>query len=205
MDGTRVSLRCRCGRVRGYVDDITPRSGSRVVCYCDDCQAFARWHGMPGAMNEHGGTDVYQVPPAHMHVTEGADQIRCLRLTPRPRALYRFHAACCKAPLGNSLPRVPFVGIASVALDIESTGRTRDELLGPPLGHIMGKFAIGEKPAHVSRIMSPGLVFGAGRRYLAWWLRGLGRPSPFFDASGATMCEQIVLTAEERAALAPAV
>jgi hypothetical protein len=160
---------------------------------------------MPGVMNEHGGTDVYQVPPAHVHITEGADQIRCLRLTPRPRALYRFHAACCKTPLGNSLPRFPFVGVICAALDIESTGRTRDELLGRPLGHIMGKYAIGGKPAHVSNIMPPGLVFSAGRRYLAWWLRDLARPSPFFDPSGGTLCEQVVLTSEERAALAPAV
>jgi hypothetical protein len=175
-----------------------------VVCYCNDCQASARWHGMPGVMNEHGGTDIYQVPPAQVHVTEGADQIRCLRLTPRPRALYRFHAACCKTPLGNSLPRFPFVGVVCAALDIESTGRSRDELLGRPLGHIMGKYAIGEKPAHVSRIMPPSLVFTAGGRYLSWWLRGLARPSPFFDPSGATLCEQVVLTTEERAALAPA-
>jgi Family of unknown function (DUF6151) len=187
------------------VDDVAPGSGSRVVCYCDDCQASARWHGMAGVMDAHGGTDVYQVPAAHVHVTEGADQIRCLRLTPRPRALSRFHAACCKTPIGNSLPRLPFVGVVCAALDIESTGRTRDELLGPPLGHIMGKYAIGEKPAHVSRIIPPGLVFSAGRRYLAWWLRGLGRPSPFFDRDGATLCEQTVLTLEERAALAPAV
>ncbi|HEX8789837.1 MAG TPA: DUF6151 family protein [Polyangiaceae bacterium] len=201
MDGTRVSLRCRCGAVRGYIDDVAPRRGVRVVCYCDDCQAFARWHGMPGAMNAHGGTDIYQAPPAHVHFTEGADRIRCLRLSPRPRALYRFHAACCKAPLGNSLPRVPFVGIACVTLDIESTGRTRDELLGPAFAHIMGKFAIGEKPAHLSRTMPPGLILGAGRRYLAWWMRGLGRPSPFFDASRAMLCEQQVLTADERATL----
>jgi Family of unknown function (DUF6151) len=204
VDSTRVSIRCRCGRVRGYIDDVAPGRGSRVVCYCDDCQASARWHALPGVMNEHGGTDVYQVPPAHVHITEGADQIRCLRLSPRPRALYRFHAVCCKTPLGNSLPRFPFVGVVCATLDIESTGRTRDELLGRPLGHIMGKYAIGGKPAHVSNIMPPGLVFSAGRRYLAWWLRGLARPSPFFDPSGATLCEQIVLTTEERAALAPA-
>lgn len=203
MEGTRVSLRCRCGAVRGYIEGVAPGSGSRVVCYCDDCQASARWHGMPGVMNAHGGTDVYQVPPARMHVTEGADRIRCLRLTPRPRALYRFHAGCFKTPIGNSLPRLPFVGVICAALDIESTGRTRDELLGRPIGHIMGKYAIGERPAHVSRIMPPSLVFRAGGRYLAWWLRGLRRPSPFFDASGAPLCEQIVLTTEERAALAP--
>jgi hypothetical protein len=45
------------------------------------------------------------------------------------------------------------------------------------------------------------LVFGAGRRYLAWWMRGLGRPSPFFDPSSATLCEQHVLSLEERATL----
>src|SRR5215472_17897317 len=129
VDGTRVSLRCSCGRVRGYVDDVTPGSGSRVVCYCDDCQAFARWHRMPGAMNAHGGTDIYQAPPARVRITEGEDHVRCLRLTPRLRALYRFFAACCKTPLGNSLPRFPFVGVICTALDVESTGRTRDEIL----------------------------------------------------------------------------
>jgi hypothetical protein len=38
-----LPLRCRCGRVRGIASDVSPSSGFRFVCYCKDCQAFARF------------------------------------------------------------------------------------------------------------------------------------------------------------------
>jgi hypothetical protein len=40
-----VPLRCRCGHVRGVEIRVSPSSGLRLVCYCKDCQAFARFLG----------------------------------------------------------------------------------------------------------------------------------------------------------------
>src|SRR5439155_1113896 len=36
-----MELRCRCGEVVGRVENASPQKVNRVVCYCDDCQAFA--------------------------------------------------------------------------------------------------------------------------------------------------------------------
>ena len=43
---TQVSLKCRCGTLRGVATDVSPATGNRVVCHCDDCQAFARFLGV---------------------------------------------------------------------------------------------------------------------------------------------------------------
>jgi hypothetical protein len=34
-----LPLRCRCGRMRGVANNVSPSSGFRFVCYCKDCQA----------------------------------------------------------------------------------------------------------------------------------------------------------------------
>jgi hypothetical protein len=39
---------------------------------------------------------------------------------------------------------------------------------------------------------------------IAWWVRGLARPSPFFDDAGSPHAEPRVLTKSERADLAVA-
>jgi Family of unknown function (DUF6151) len=38
-----LPLRCRRGRMRGVASDVSPSTGFRFVCYCKDCQAFARF------------------------------------------------------------------------------------------------------------------------------------------------------------------
>ena len=43
----------RCSGIGGR---NPPRAGCRVVCYCDDCQAFARFLACPGITDERGGT-----------------------------------------------------------------------------------------------------------------------------------------------------
>ena len=40
-----VQVRCRCGEVVGLVTNASPQKVNRVVCYCDDCQAFAHQLG----------------------------------------------------------------------------------------------------------------------------------------------------------------
>ena len=62
----RAEFRCRCGEVRGFVADASPRTVNRVVCYCDDCQAFAHRLGRADLLDAHGGSDVVQVAPASL-------------------------------------------------------------------------------------------------------------------------------------------
>src|SRR5690349_9274547 len=97
-----VELRCRCGEVGGRVKDAAPGAVNRVVCYCDDCQAFAHHLGRADLLDAQGGTDIVQVaPPASLVFDRGSDRIVGLRLT--PKGLYRWYAISCKTPVGNTV------------------------------------------------------------------------------------------------------
>ena len=107
---TQVPLRCRCGRVQGMATDVSPKTGNHIVCYCDDCQAYAHHLGRTDLLDPQGGSDIVQVAPASLSFDLGADRIVGLRLS--PKGLYRWYASCCNTPLGNTLgPGLPFVGI----------------------------------------------------------------------------------------------
>jgi hypothetical protein len=200
---TRVPLRCRCGRVRGEVTDVSPASGNRLICYCADCQAFARFLEQPGIMDAEGGTDIFQVAPARLKITEGADALRCLRLS--EKGLFRWYTDCCRTPVGNVFsPRVPFVGILHPFMDHAGDVRSRDDVLGKPIGYIHGRYAIGGLPPHAHRSASIGTVARCARVVIGWWLAGLSTPSVFFDPkTKAPSVEPRVLTAGEREALRP--
>ena len=60
----QIEVRCRCGEVRGIVTDASPRTVNRVVCYCDDCQAYAHQLGRADLLNAKGGSDIVQMAPA---------------------------------------------------------------------------------------------------------------------------------------------
>ena len=202
MEPSDVTLRCRCGRVSGVARALSGRSGNRVVCYCDDCQAYARWLGVEGLLDAHGGTDVFQMVPAQLAIERGAEELRCMRLS--PKGILRWYADCCRTPIGNTLasPRVPFVGVVHAFMDHAADGRTRDEALGPPLAPIFGEFAAPGAPASVRQGFSRWLYLRSSWLVLSAWLRGAARPSPFFDPkTGAPVREPRVLTSEERATL----
>jgi hypothetical protein len=201
MTSAEVSLRCRCGGVRGVARDLSARLGNRVVCYCDDCQAYARWLGGEGLVDAYGGTDVFQMAPARLRLEGGAEELRCVRLA--PKGLLRWYAGCCRTPVGNTLgsPRVPFVGVVRAFMDHAADDRTRDEALGPPLASIFGEFAAPGAPPGVRARAPRSLLVRSARLLLVAWLRGDARPSPFFDSTGAPVSEPLVLGPQEREAL----
>src|SRR5690606_7428174 len=105
-----LELRCRCGNVHGWLRDVSPRTVNRVVCYCDDCQAFLHHLGRNDLLDAQGGTDIVQVSPASFELDRGTENVMGVRLG--PKGLYRWYAGCCKTPLGNmTTPSIPFVGI----------------------------------------------------------------------------------------------
>jgi hypothetical protein len=87
-------------------------------------------------------------------------------------------------------------------MGVELSGRSRDDVLGPPLARVQTKFA---KPGPAM----PASAFGTMRAILrsvrllaGWWLTRSGFKSPFFDkASQAPRATPRVLSAEERRAL----
>jgi Family of unknown function (DUF6151) len=198
---TDLPLRCRCGAVRGVATNLAPGSGNRIVCHCDDCQAFAHFLKRRDVLDDAGGTDILQIPPSRVRITEGVDQIRSVRLS--ERGLVRWYTDCCRTPIGNMIgPRLPFIGIIGSFMDHEADGRSRDDVLGAPLGFIFGKFAVGKVPAHVHPKVPPGVMLRMGSRILGWWLTERGAPNAFFDpATRAPHSVPQVLSREERAAL----
>jgi hypothetical protein len=196
MTTSSIELHCRCGEVRGRVANASRRTVNRVICYCDDCQAFAHHLGRADLLDAHGGSDIVQVAPASLSFDRGADRIEGSRLS--PKGLHRFYASCCKTPLGNAVgPAIPFVGIVAQAFDAP------DAAFGPPRGSIMGKFAVGTPPEGSTRL-SPRLLAHALRLILGWKLSGKAWPHPFFDRATRAPSRPITtLSTAEREALRP--
>src|ERR1700733_2028273 len=177
--GGQIELRCRCGEVRGMAANLSPRSVNRIVCYCDDCQAFAHQIGRADLLDPQGGSDIVQLAPAAVSFTQGQHRIVGLRL--KPGGLYRWYASCCNTPVGNTLtPTIPFVGLLAPAFD-----KARwDEAVGAPSGAIFGKFAVGEPPPGSTGRNLPLLLRSIGK-LLGWRLRGrAGAPTFFFSETG---------------------
>ncbi len=61
-----IPLKCKCGALRGLANDVSPTTGKRIICLCDDCQAYAYYLGRPEILDANGGTDVIPVAPARL-------------------------------------------------------------------------------------------------------------------------------------------
>ena len=94
-----LKLRCRCGHVRGVANRVAPHAGFRFVCYCQDCQAFARFLDRPDVLDAAGGTDIFHVPMGRLKLTADTDAVRCLQFSSR---VFRWYADCCRTPIGNT-------------------------------------------------------------------------------------------------------
>jgi hypothetical protein len=190
-------LQCRCGSVQGYVTD--PQRVNRAVCYCRDCQAFAHFLGRAGdTLDSQGGTDVIQTLPARVIFTKGEEALACMRLS--QKGLMRWYAACCKTPIGNTLPnfRFSFVGLIHSCLD--SSGVPLDGSFGPVRMWVNGKSAKGSAAPKTVGATS-GIL-----RLLAMMTRaridGSYKRTPFFSAdTGAPIATPTVLSHGERASL----
>jgi hypothetical protein len=171
-----------------------------MVCYCDDCQAYAHHLGRADLLDVHGGTDVVQVAPASLSFDRGDKRIVGLRLT--PKGLYRWYTDCCKTPVGNTLgPAIPFVGI--VAQAFRDAANDPDDIFGKPIGAGWGKYAVGTAPAGATG-WNLGMIARAARRVFGWKISGQTWPHPFFDrTTGAHRRPLTTLSRAEREGLRP--
>jgi hypothetical protein len=187
--------------VSGVASGVSPSAGCRVLCYCEDCQAFARFLGRADVLDAAGGTDIFQMPPGRVKLAAGTDAVRCLRLS--SRGVYRWYADCCRTPIGNTAgPRVPMIGLIHCFMDHQADSHSRDAVLGPPLCRIFARSAVAPLPPNAPAPPSFGVLVGRASKMFGWWMRGLGRPTPFFDDRTNAPCSTPrVLTRSERAAL----
>jgi len=179
QSSTGFPLRCRCGYVYGAAQQVTPRAGFRFVCYCRDCQAFARFLGRPDVLDAAGGTDIFQMPTGRVKLIGGIDAVRCVHIS---RTVFRWYCSCCRTPIGNTAgPGFPVIGLIHSFMDHDGDGRPRDVVLGAPLCRLHEHSATGRLASNAPP--PPSLRVSALRttRILAWWLRGLGHPNPFFN------------------------
>lgn len=187
-------LRCRCGALQGHVE--LTGSSNRMVCYCQDCQAFARFLGHPQTvLDAQGGSDVVQLAPHRIKFTQGASHLAVMRLS--SKGMLRWYAACCRTPVGNTLTsrNMPFTGLLVQCLDTAPV----EAAFGPVQGKGNTASAIGEPKPRAFGVAGALLrILGmvAGSR-----LSGRYKDTPFFTASGAPVAEPTVLSAEERVRL----
>jgi hypothetical protein len=180
------------------VRDASPEAVNRMVCYCDDCQAYAHRLGRADLLDAQGGTDVVQIAPASLLFEAGEEHIAGLRLS--PKGLYRWYATCCNTPLGNTVgPAFPFVGIVKHVF--EHDGQTADDLFGSPVGKSFGKFAVGTPPEGSTK-PNFRLLGRAIGKVVGWKLGGKTWPHPFFDrTTGAPRRPITIVPPAEREAL----
>jgi len=190
-----LSLRCRCGAVRGVARGVSPVKVNHCFCYCDDCQAFVHFLGRAGDIfDEHGGTEITQMSQASVAFTAGTDKIAAVKLT--SKGLMRWYASCCGTPIGNTLgtSAMPFIGVIHAFIDAPSAA------LGPIRGRGWAKRAKGGRAAVPKDGMPDALMIARMLgKLLKWRLRGDHKRSTLFDAvTGNPLVEPRVLDSVER-------
>jgi hypothetical protein len=190
---TDVPLSCKCGTIRGVARHSSPASNSRLVCYCADCATFAEVLDRPDALNADGGSDIVQTAPSWVEITQGGDQLRCLRLS--PKGTHRWYAGCCHTLIANTMgPTSRFVGLLSEFMK-PADARPLDEVVGPPMAHVNGRAAGHPIPPYVHPRLPLGAVLKVVARAARWLVAG--NAPPFVTSSPGYLR---VLTREERQA-----
>jgi Family of unknown function (DUF6151) len=192
------ALQCRCGTIKGWVSDT--HSANRVVCYCGDCQAFARFLGKDSEiLDARGGSDIVQTLPKNVTFTQGADALACMRLT--DKGMVRWYADCCKTPIGNTLEnyKISFIGLLHNCL--ESPGHSLHNSFGAVRAYANPQGASGDpKPK------------AAGMGATIWWLlktilkarvNGDYQRTPFFRQGRPIANPRVLSSAERASAMQP--
>ncbi len=128
------------------------------------------------------------MPTGRVKLNAGTDAVRCLHLSSK---VFRWYTVCCRTPIGNTAsPRFPVVGLIHSFMSHDADG-------------IYERSAVGPLPPNAPGPPSLSLFVLRASRLLGWWLRGLGRPTPFFDDhTNAPLSVPRALTPSERATLA---
>lgn len=186
-------LQCRCGAIKGWISN--PERANRVVCYCRDCQAFARVLGQESeTLDAQGGSEIVQTLPKNVTFTQGTDALACVRLT--PRGMVRWYASCCKTPIGNTLEnyKISFVGLLHNCLEAPEH----------PLQNSFGAIRTYANPQGATGVPKPQAT---GMGTTLWWFatavlkarfNGDYKHTPFFK-DGRPIANPRVISIEERA------
>lgn len=196
---TSLAISCRCGSLTGVVRPRGPVN--RCVCYCDDCQAFARFlERQDEVLDDFGGTEILHLSQGEVSFSEGRENLACMRLT--ENGSLRWYASCCSTPIGNTVPSrgLPVTGLVRFCLDVDAVAL--DAALGPVAMQVFTKYAL-QAPAPKARGLVPGMA-RVLRIILRARLKGDHRRSPFFQPdTGEPVVVPKVLNETERAQVKP--
>jgi hypothetical protein len=166
------------------------------MCYCRDCQAFARFLGNEGEiLDAAGGSDIVATTPRFVSFSQGGEQLRCMSLS--PNGLLRWYAACCRTPVANTPrdARLSYVGLLHNVL-----GGTRAEIdaaVGPARVAIHTASAL--KPVTATPVATVASVVKIMGNVAAARLGGGYRQNPFFKpGSREPIAPPEVLSSAER-------
>ncbi len=189
-------LSCHCKKIQGVAQNVSPKNGTHVVCYCDDCQKFAQYLNHEElVLDEYGGTEIFQMPIAHVKITSGAENIACMRLT--EKGLYRWYSNCCRTPIGNTLSgNMPFIGIVHNFMENQTT---RQSKLGKIRGYVHIKFAKKRLPqAYIKQASMFRIILRTVGKIIAWKVKGLNKPSAFFQKNAQPIVTPTIISSNDQ-------
>jgi hypothetical protein len=160
------------------------------VCYCNSCRQFSEQIDDGKALDEWGGTDIYQMPIGYLSFETGEDKIKCLHIT--EGGPYRWYASCCNTLIGNTgTPKLPFIGLIHAFMD---DAADREGLLGP----IRVRSFTDDCPSPFPEKEKTGSIVTFIPRFLCqmlWWkLSGKAKPNPLFDEHNQSIVEADSIT-----------
>jgi len=190
-------LQCRCGTNKGHV--AKAGAGRRAICYCKDCQAFARFLGQAETiLDAAGGTRIVATSSDNVHFSQGLNALACISLS--NHGLLRWYAGCCNTPIGNT-PRdfkVPYIGLIENCL--QSGVPSVEESFGPTRIVLNVQSArIPVKPSRVSTTLAMVRVMAG---VITARLRGAYKCNALFrQSTGAPLVAPRQLSKAEREAV----
>jgi hypothetical protein len=191
-------LHCLCGTIRGYV--VRPGPATRAVCYCKDCQAFARFLKRAELiLDEHSGTHIVATVTRNVYLNQGLKALTCMSLS--EKGMLRWYGSCCNTPIGNTPRdfRTPYVGLVESCL--QSDAPSIEESFGPVRMVLSPRKAKGKVTATPFGNLVP--LAGIMKAVIGARLRGALKDNPFFDDKGNPVASPRTLTPAERAQFTP--
>ena len=190
-----LSYRCQCGQTELLLRGPSPKTCTRLACYCVDCQSFVRHFNREDMMDAYGGTDLAQVDPGAVQIPQGQDNLVPLRLS--PKGMFRWYARCCNTPMANGGPNA---GLPFLSLLAANAQGDLDKALGKKKAQVntLGAYGSGRpgKDRGFQRVIWKFLT-----RAIASRLNGNFRKNPFWVfPQQQPIAQPVVLTKDERRA-----
>ena len=145
-----MEIQCDCGKFKARLNNIKKATTGRLVCYCNDCQNYARKLCRHDLLGPYGGTEAVVVYPSDYEIIEGKDLLVCNLLSPSGAS--RFSTTCCNTPVANTKQKFPWVSILTKSFENANEGSTEE--LGNIKSRAFGMYKTDKAPFKISNKVS---------------------------------------------------